>query len=365
MKLKYSVDGMNVLGSLVLSAALTSCSDNISSNTTEVAMGDASLGQEQSADSGNNSDLPTLPPTLGLFVSASRVLPDRTFAVIGVVRADARQALEANIQLSVTGNASLVDGSTMKTICTGNGSVGSFIETGNVLIPTGVDSQVGRVVLSPTSSCPDGYQNSGMKISLVHTQSDQPDANQIIVVTGRATLGNTMLTSSANAQLTRLNEPGTGPGLAFEHNVAAWARPVVGQNMSVVVFPRSTFDYGLPCMPHEPISGIGTDAIAGCTVATNGGRSVPPNESITINQPMPVGTAGALTIGHEVNNVAIFARGLQGATPVGFTHLGGGAYIFTMRVLSTPGEGMWSMKLYNHTGGLIDTVFQRVTIAQP
>lgn len=353
---------------IVLSAALAACSDNISpdgTDTTEVAMGDASTGQQQFADSSTNSDLPTSPPSLELFVSANRVLPGRTFAVIGVVRTEARQALEANIELSVSQNASLVDGPIMKTICTGNGPVGSFIETGNVLIPTGIDSQIGRVVLSPTSSCPAGYQNSGMKISLLHTQSDQPAANQMIAVTGRAALGNTMLTSAANAQLTRFNEPGTGPGLEFEHNVAALARPVAGQNLSVVVFPRSTFDYGLPCMPHEPIAGIGTDAIAGCTVAANGGRSVPLNESLTINQPVPVGTAGALTIGHEVSNVAIFARGLQGATPVGFTHLGGGAYIFTMRMLSTPGEGMWSMNLYNHTGGLIDTVFQRVTIAQP
>lgn len=396
MKLKHSAEEMKMVGSLLFSAALAACTSNAGSNNIELGRGDAEIGQvqlvdsgnvsdqgdagsniieetlgdsgigdAQLGDSGNNSDLPTSTPVLLLSVSANRVLPNRTFAVIGVVRAGARQALAEEIQLSVTTNGSIVGGPNMKTICTGNVPVGSFIETGNLLIPASADTQVGRVVLSDSSSCPSGYQDSGMRISLIHTQLDQPSANQMIFVSGRAVYGSTILTSSTNIQLTRFTEPGPGPGLAFESHVAALDRPTAGQDFSVVIFPRSTYDYGLPCMPHDSVSGIEADAIAGCTVATNGGRSVPPNESLTINQPMPAGTAGALTIGPDANNVAIFTRGLRDATPVSFTHIGGGAYIFTMRGHSTPGDGFWSARLYNHTGGVIDTILQRVTIAQP
>ncbi len=353
MRLGSSSDIVRFGGALLLSV-VESCSAARNNSTLSDSGSDDVVIMP--SDSNFATDTVEAPGRLELAVSAHRVFANRTFAVIGYVRTGARLAVGQEIQLSVSNNGTLANGPHMQTICSGNGPVGSFEERNSFLSPSSITSQIGQVVVTNTQ-CPNGYQDTGLKLALVHSTAIEPPIETPIVINGTTYNRGQVLNNTSRIELTPNRDPGNS--LFFADTIIP-TQPSPGEYFSVVFFPQSTYAYGLPCMPS---SAPELDTVAGCTVATNANRLVPRSQSLAINQAMPVDTAGALIMGAEMSNVTAATRGIQDNNPLAFTHLGGGAYLMTLKAgTRTTSPCIWRVDLYTSSGTSLDRVVQRVSI---
>ncbi len=308
------------------------------------------------------ADVGSLPFSLDLQPSASRVLANRTFAVLADVRQGARLVLGQTVRLTTDPDITLPNGPVMQSICFPIVVEHDVVAMNRVLSPANSTSLVGQVAIT-SDTCPNGYQDSGLKIALFQTPTIEPTADRVIHIIGSVDGHLPTVSSETVASFTRAT---VFTDAYYMEVVRPVLTPVAGQGFMAVVIPQTRDGYGLPCMPYSGTTNGESFDQAGCTVANNGGRVVPIEQTIAINQENAAMSAGALVLdaSSTILGVDVQSRGLgiDGLNPKVFTHLGGGAYAMTIRAGLAGDAGRWSISLRDSHNFSVEINFKRVAI---
>ena len=308
-------------------------------------------------------DVRSLPFSLDLQTSSARVLANRTFAVIAHVRQGSRLVLGQAVQLTTSDpDITFINGSVMQSICFANVVDRDVVAMNRVLSPANSTSLVGRVAVT-ANSCPNGYTDSGLKIALLQTPTTEPAPDRVVHIVGNVVGSSPVVASETSTSFTRTM---LSPDAYYMEIVRPVLTPLAGHGFMAIVIPQTREGFGLPCMPFAGTTNGESFDQAGCTVANNGGRAVPIDQALAINQETAAMTAGALVLdpSSAVLGVDIQSRGVgaDGLNPRVFTHLGGGAYAMTIQAGVAGDAGRWSVNLKDSHSFPVQNDFKRVAI---
>ncbi len=311
----------------------------------------------------SEADVSSLPFSLDLQPSASRVLANRTFAVIANVRQGARLLLGQTVQLTTSDpDITFVNGQVMQSICLATVVEHDVVAMNRVLSPATSTSLVGRIAVT-ANSCPNGYEDSGLKIALLQTPTTEPATDRVVHIAGNVGGYSPVVASETVTSFTRTM---LFPDAYYMEIVRPVLTPSAGQGFMAVVIPQTREGFGLPCMPFAGTANGESFDQAGCTIANNGGRAVPIEQALAINQETAAMTAGALVLdaSSTILGVDVQSRGLgaDGLNPRVFTHLGGGAYAMTIQAGVAGDAGRWSVNLRDSHSFPVENSFKRVAI---